>query len=479
MATPRIRLLSQQELKAIHETSLRILREVGVVIRHEYVLEQLAEAGAQVDKTKNLVRFKDELVETAVAKAQKQYVLYGRDRSVRARFGYGDMNMISSPGQFAWFDLDSGERRQPLLSDARQAIKVGDALTNITIVGAMVVPVDVPEAMRDVALTAELLRGSVKPTRCWPVTRQSSRYVLEMYKAVAGGEQPLRDRPMTEVFLEPISPLQLPTSGLDVMLEFLECRQPVSIGPMVMASGTGPATLAGTMAQENAEILAGIVTVETIAPGTPVLYGGIPHIMDPRTSICAFGSPEQGLMAIGMAELAHVYGFPVYINVNLTDSKTLDVQAGMEKMGSFVVGMLAGADLFGHAGLIGTDHGASLPWLVVDDEAMGHARRISRGFEVNDETLAGQVIAEVGPAGNFLVHEHTLAHFREQLHIPSPRWTRDTYETWVEKDGRGMGERATDRVRQIMETHETPPLEPALLREIEKIEKAAEKELVR
>jgi len=478
MPKPRIRLLGSKQIKAIHETSLRILLDVGVVVHHEHVLDRLGEAGARVDRTKKLARFSQEMVEEAVALATKKYILHGRG-TARARFGHGDLNLISSPGQFAWFDQDSGERREPLLSDARQAIKLGDALSNITIVGAMTVPVDVPEAIRDVVLTGELLRGSVKPTRCWPVTRQSSRYVLEMYQAVAGGEQALRARPMTEVFLEPVSPLQLPETGLDVMLEFLDHGQPVSIGPMVMASGTGPATLAGTLAQENAEILAGIVIVQTIAPGTPILYGGIPHIMDPRTSICAFGSPEQGLMAIGMAELGHSYGFPVYLNVNLTDSKVLDVQAGMEKMGSFVLGTLAGADLFGHAGLIGTDHGASLPWLVIDDEAMAYVRRIERGLEVDEETLAAAVIADVGPGGNFLAHDHTLTHFRNQLHVPSARWTRATYEGWAEKDGRDMGARAVDRVREILEMHASPPLEAGLEREIGRIEAAAKKELLK
>jgi trimethylamine--corrinoid protein Co-methyltransferase len=150
----------------------------------------------------------------------------------------------------------------------------------------------------------------------------------------------------------------------------------------------------------------------------------------------------------------------------------------MEKMGSFVLGMLAGADLFGHAGLIGTDHGASLAWLVVDDEAMGYAHRIARGFEIDEDALAASVVVDVGPAGNFLIHDHTLAHFRQEFHIPSERWTRTTYEAWVEKDGRGMGDRAADRARQLLESHEAVPMEPGLARELERIEAAAMRELV-
>ena len=297
----------------------------------------------------------------------------------------------------------------------------------------MSVPVDVNPAIRDVVLIAEMVKVTGKPVRCWPVSRRSSHYMLEIFSAIAGGKAALRQKPMVDTFLEPISPLQLPETGLDIMLEFLEYGQPISIGPMAMVSGTGPATLAGTLAQENAEILAGIVAVQALAPGTPVIYGGIPHIMDPRSSICSFGSPEQGLMGVAMTELGKSYGLPVYINVNLTDAKVLDVQAGMEKMGSLILGMLAGAELFGHGGIVGTDHGGSLPWLVVDDEAIQYARRVLRGFEVDEEHLALPVINETGPAGNYLAHPHTVGHFRQELWMPGALWTRAPFDLWAER----------------------------------------------
>ena len=478
MPRPHIDLLSHDDIQSIHETSLRILSKVGVIVHHAGVLARLAEGGAKVDFTQKLARFDEGMVQSALLQASKQYVLYGRHPDKVARFGYGEMNLISTPGQFAWFDHRTGERRDPTLADTQEAIRLADALSNVTVVGAMGVPVDVPDPIRDVVLTAELIKGTGKPTRCWPVSRRSSHYVLEMYAAAAGGVETLRKHPMVESFLEPISPLQLPETGLDVMLEFLEYGQPISFGPMSMATGTGPATLAGTLAQENAEILAGLVVVQTCNPGTPIMYGGIPHIMDPRTSICSFGSPEQGLMAVAMSQMARFYGFPAYINVNLTDAKALDVQAGMEKMGSFMLGALAGADLLGHAGILGTDHGASLPWLVVDDEAMEFIKRIFRGFTVDGETLAFPVVAEVGPGGNYLTHEHTLAHFRQELWVPRKIWTRDTYDVWTSKGKQFMGERAQERVEQILSTHQPEPLDPALSRELDRILECARQELV-
>ena len=469
MARPRITLLDPAEIERIQGTSLRILAEVGVHVPHAEALERLASVGARVDGAHAIARLPEEVVLGAVAAAGKQYVLHGRAPERVARYGYGECNLMSTPGQFAWFEARTGERRDPTLADARAAITLGDALPNVTVVGAMAVPLDVAAPIRDVVVTAELVRGTGKPTRTWPVTRASSEFVLQIYEAVAGGAAALRERPMVETFLEPISPLRFPETGLDVMIPFIERGQPVSVGPMVMATGTGPATLAGTLAQENAEILAGIAIVQAFAPGHAMMYGGIPHVMDPRTSTCSFGSPEQGLMALAMAQVGQAYGFPVYVNVNLTDAKRLDVQAGLEKAASLVLAIVGGADQFGHAGIVGADHGAGLDWLVIDDEAIAFARRIARGFDVDEETLAYDVIASVGSAGDFLAEEHTVAHFRRELFMPSPRWTRDPYESWNAAGRLDMGDRAQARVEEVLGSHVVPPLDEALDREVEAI----------
>ncbi len=478
MATPRITLLSAQELHAIHDTSLKILKDAGVLVRSAQALDRLAAVGARVDRASGIARFDEGTVLKAIESTTKQYAIYGRDGRRRARYGHGDQNLISSPGQYAWFDHRTGERRAPLLQDATAAATVADALPNVTIVGAMSVPVDVPPEVRDVIVTAELVRTTTKPTWCWPVSCRSSQYVLEIYRALAGGKNALKQKPMVEAFLEPISPLQLAPPSLDNVIEYIQHGQPVCVGPMAGVCGTGPATLAGTLAQENAEILAGIVTVQAFGPGTPMMYGGIPHVLDPRKAAFVFSSPEQALMAVAMTEIGKSYGMPVYINVNLSDAKTLDAQAGMEKLGTLIPGMLAGADLFGHAGIVGQDHGGSLLWLVLDNEAVDFAKRVLRGFTVDADTLAESVIAEVGPAGNYLMHEHTLRHHRKELWFPSPIWTRETFDAWQAGGQQTVTDRAQRQVDTILTQHQPEPMDPTLSKEIDRIVAAARRELV-
>ncbi len=473
----QLHVLTEPEIEAIKDASLVILRDTGIMVHHDRMLRLLGEAGAKVDAQHKIARLPEKLVLDSVSRAGKQYVLYGRDKTRIARFGYGDLVLMSSPGQFAWIDLKTGQRRPATIEDTHDAICLGDALENITIVGAMAQPEALSEKYRDVVLTGELVKSTVKPTRCWVRNGATARYILEIYRAVAGGDVALRDQPMVEAFLEPISPLQLPGDGLDIVKEFAQAAQPVSIGPMAMTSGTAPGTLAGTLAQENAEILAGLVITQLLAPGTPIMYGGIPHIMDPRTGICSFGSPEQGLMAVAMVQIARSYGFPTYINVGLTDAKLPDAQAGMEKAATLLLGVLAGAGTFGHCGICGTDHAGSLLWLAFDDELMSYVKRIARGFAVDAEHLATDVIHSVGPAGNFLAEEHTVKHFREELWLPTSVWTRQPYDLWHSEGATSFADRLRGRVNAILATHQGQPLDEALSREIDRIIASAKREL--
>ncbi len=477
MANIHVKILSDKEIQTIHDASLSVLKKTGIMIHHDEILKLIGEAGATVDKDSKIARFPENLVMDCIAKAKKQYILYGCDLQCTARFGYGDLVLMSSPGQYGWIDSLTGRLRSATIQDARDAICLGDALPNVNIVGSMAQPDEISGTYRDVFLTAELVKGTCKPTRTWVFNRRTARYVLEIYRTIAGGEAELREHPMTEAFLEPISPLQLPHDGLDAMIEFIQAGQPVSIGPMAMVSGTAPATLAGTLAQENAEILATVVVSQLLAPGTPVTYGGIPHIMDPATGICSFGSPEQMLMAVACVQMGRFYGFPVYINVGLTDAKIPDVQAGIEKGSSMMLGALAGADTFGHAGICGTDHGASLLWLAIDDELMAYVKRVVRGFDVNEDTIATEVINKVGPSGSFLAEEHTVKHFRDQLWLPGKTWTRQMWDEWEKEGQTSMADRILKKVEHIIATHNPKPMDEILVKEIDHIVESAKKQL--
>ncbi|HOW64593.1 MAG TPA: trimethylamine methyltransferase family protein [Verrucomicrobiota bacterium] len=479
MATcnPAVSLLRIEQIQALHEASLKILSDTGIMIHHPEILKLVEGTGARVETSRPIAHFSESLVMNSLQIVGKKYVLNGRDPARVARFNDGDLVQLSSPGQYRWLDLHTERVRPATLQDARDAIRLADALPNINFVGAMAQPAEISEKYREVVLTAELSKGTTKPTMAWTHNGKTARYVLEIYRTLVGGEKALRERPMTEAFLEPISPLQLPNDGLDMVLEFAAAGQPVSVGPMAMTSGTAPATLAATLAQENAEILAGIVVTQLIAPGIPMKYGGIPHILDPRTSICSFGSPEQALMGMAMVAMGKHYGLPIYINVGLTDAKVLDAQAGIEKATTLVLGALAGADMFGHAGICGPDHAGSLAWLMADNEVMAYVKRVVRGFGIAPGDFATDVIQAVGPAGSFLAEDHTIKNYRRELWMPGPAWTRQVYGAWEEGGRTSMGDRLRTEVERILSTHTVPEMDAALAREIDRIVACAKAEI--
>ena len=248
-------ILTQQDIEAIHHTSLSILRDLGVSLPRQEVLDALVEAGADVDLDHQVARIPERLVVEALKQAGKRYTLHGRDPDRTARFGYGDFVLVSSPGQFAWVDEDGDQRRLPTHEDARAGIHVGDALEHINIVGAMGMALDIPAEYRDVWMAAESVKGSTKPTHVWVANGRTLEYILRIYEAVAGGREAHRQRPMIAAFIEPVSPLCFPETGLEILVTCARYGLPVTFGPMVQAGATGPATLAGFREAEWADRL--------------------------------------------------------------------------------------------------------------------------------------------------------------------------------------------------------------------------------
>jgi trimethylamine--corrinoid protein Co-methyltransferase len=465
--------LEQPEVEQLHAASLWILREVGVQIPHEDMRNRFREAGAAVEEDR--VRIPESLITRGLDQAGKSFTLYGRDPARTAVFGRGQRNYNSVFGEAFWLDDATGDRRYATLADVATAARLGDALDGLTIVGAMSDPHELPPAHRCVEVAATLLRHTTKPIGFWFHDRASAKFLVELFIAVAGSEERAARFPLTYPLLEPISPLRFPHAGIDLLYETARLNLPVAIGPMAQVGLSAPATLAATLAQENAEILAGICITQLLRPGLPVCYGGIPHAFDMRTTQLIFAGPEQALMAIAMTQLGKRYGLPVYVNVGLTDSKIVDAQAGLEAGVTLICGALAGADIFGHLGICGADQASSLDMLVMQHELIGYVERILRGIKVDAATIAAEVIAEVGPGGTFLDHPHTVAHFRDELWFPR-LLDRDFYDAWAA--GRAtLADRGRREKERLLAEHPVTPLPDDVAREVDRVVAAARRHL--
>ena len=465
-------ILSGEQIERIHETSLAILERVGVLVPHGEMLERFAASGATVDRAAQRVRIPPAMVLRAVEQAGKRFTIYGRDLARKAAFGQGARNYNSNAGEALWVDAPGEPRRYCTMADVATAARFGDALDGIGIVGAMADPHETPVAYRCVAVMAELLRNTAKPITFWFHDRASARFLVEVMIAVRGSQADAERYPLCYPLLEPISPLRFPLHGIDLLFETARVNLPVHIGPMAQVGLSAPAAVAGTMAQENAEILAGVCITQLVRPGMPVCYGGICHAFDMATTQLIFAGPEQAIFGVAMTQMGKRYGLPVYINVGLTDAKRPDAQAGLEAGVTLALGAAAGADIFGHMGISGVDQASSPAMLLFQHEAIRYVESVLRAIDFSDEALGLAEIEAAGPGGSFIEREHTARHFRRELWFPR-LLDRAYYEAWREAGATSAEERCAERAREIVRSHRHEPIDEDLSRALDEIVGAA------
>lgn len=470
------RILDDDRVSRIHNVSLEILERIGVVVPHEEILSRFADSGAKVDMDNQRVRIPAELVIKSLEQVGKKFTIYGRDVTLKAEFGCGKRNYNSTAGEASWIDEVGAERRYATIEDVKTACRLADALECINIAGAMADPHEIAVEYRCVEVAAQMIRNTTKPITFWFHDRASAKFLVEMIIALRGDEKTAAEYPLCYPLLEPISPLRFAFNGIDLLFETARLNLPVPIGPMAQMGLSAPATVAGTMAQENAEILAGICITQLIRPGMPVCYGGIPHAFDMATTQLIFSGPEEAIFGVAMTQMGKSYGLPVYINVGLTDSKRPDAQAGLEVGTTLMLGAAAGADIFGHMGISGVDQASSLDMLLMQNEAISYVESVMRELDFSDEAFGLDVIEQVGPGGTFIDQVHTAQHFRRELWFPE-LLDRNYYQAWLDGGARTMEERCRERKHQLLKDHVVEPVSSELDRALDEIAAAARRQL--
>ena len=472
----QVKILEDHQVEKIHLKTLEILENTGVYVPHEEIISKFEDFGAIVDKKTNIVRIPSKLVNELVSKAGKSFTMYGRDLSNKAEFGVGKRNYNSSAGQAFWIDRVGEPRRHTTLNDVRDATRLGDALEQITIPGAMADPLEIPLEWRCIEVALEMIKNTDKPIAFWFTDRKSAKYLVDFLITLRGDEKSAQKYPLFYPLFEPISPLSFPFNGIDLLFETARVNLPVHIGPMAQMGVSAPGTIAGTLAQENAEILAGVCITQLVREGMPVCYGGICHAFDMRSTQIIFGGPEQAIFSIAMSQMGKYYGFPVYINAGLTDSKKADAQAGLESGITLSLGIASGADIFGHMGICGMDQGTSFDILIMQSEIISYLESTNRIMNCDDEIFATDLINEVGPKGSFLNKRHTAKSIRKELWFPTVL-DRENYDNWVKAGATDMEERCRKLKVELLTKHKPTPLDNDVKNDLEKILEDAKKNL--
>jgi trimethylamine--corrinoid protein Co-methyltransferase len=456
-----VEVLSAVEIESVHAAALRILEKTGFRVHHPAVLELCRERGALVDES--LVRLSETTAQETAGAMRAE--LTTRNAALPPRKFEG---MIST--QVFVVDYATAARREGTLGDVKKGIALAAKLENFPIANTVVVPADVPAPVTDVVAFQQVYTYSPKPGGTYVLTPESGRHILEL-AAIAGRQ--------VHCFFEPVTPLTFRRESLELALLFAARDMPFYIGPMLMGGSTAPVTPAGIMALHCAEIIASAFLIRALTGKFDLrLYNSGPHMVDPRSMICSFGSPNQALLGVAVSQMERFYGLEPACNAGLTDALVPDFQAGFEKASSAAFAFLAGARGLGCQGLVGADQGFSFEQLVLDNEWLSALNHVLRGFDVNEETLAVELIDAIGPAGNFLAEEHTARHMRPG-YFASKVFHRDDWENWLKKGSRDAASRARDEVERLTAGYrEAPPVCSAeQAREMERIVEAAYAEL--
>jgi trimethylamine--corrinoid protein Co-methyltransferase len=473
-----LRFLTNDQAREIHVSSLEVLESVGMDCPSPKIMEIFDKAGASVDFKKRRIRIPQSLVEESLKKVPREIVFCGRNpendillEDSRIYFGMG-----GTPVPYIR-DIENGEMRRPTKEDMNQATRLGDALPNIKFLMTLAGAYDVPYEVEYIHEFDALFNNTEKPILYSCPGGYAAQKVLEMAATIVGGREELRKRPILALYTETVSPLSFSEVN-ENMIEFAKAGVPVSNGPMPMCGASGPMTLAGTAVQSNAESLAAITLCQLVNPHTPMIYTGWVCAIDPKTSRCAYGAPEFAMgTSIFNTTMGRYYDMPTYGFGGCSDSKLPDAQAGAEVMMNGMLAALGGTNLIHDCGYLAGGSIGSMEMAVVCNEIIGMISRIVRGVQVNEDTLAVEVIKNVGPGGHYMSQKHTLEHVRE-LYMPS-LFDRESEVAWVKAGKKDVRDMARMKAKKILSEHTPTPLPKDVQLRLTEIVKEAEKQLVK
>jgi trimethylamine--corrinoid protein Co-methyltransferase len=465
-------MLSDSQLADIHHASLEILRRTGARVHDSEARDLLGDAGCLISDG-NLVKFPAAVVEEAVDRAPSRIVLHHRSGKSQlvlegqtSYFGTGSDLMHT-------LDLETGERRLSCLSDVKDTARLADSLPNLDFVMSMALPSDLAPATSDRHSFLAMITNTTKPVVFTAWDESGLADIIAMAETVAGGAGALTLNPFLLAYLEPTTPLQHSQTVLRKMLMMADRRLPIVYAPGGVDGASAPVTAAGSLALANAEVLSGLTIAQLRQPGTPVVYGSGSGPLDMRTTVASYFGPEFMRHCTAMAELGQrFYHLPTWGFSGCTDSKLPDIQAGIESSLWILWTALSGNNLVHDIGYIESGMTCSYEMIVICDEIIGAVRRLLGGIELTPETLALEVIDEVGPGGDYLSTDHTLRHYKECWY-PS-LLDRFSYQSWTEAGRPEAIARARQAARDAIANHRPEPLSDATLETLHSLVAAAD-----
>lgn len=472
----KISILDDGDVKKINQTALNILEEVGVFFPSEKALRIFADAGANVDFDKKLVKIPGHMVTDYLKKASGRYTLAGRRPELDAKIGSNEGTYFYCSGEAPnVVDLETGARRRAVKSDVENMAKIADYFPIVSLVWPTVSSGDKGETAPIHGVEA-CFNSTEKHVQTESVMDEiSAKYTIEMASVIAGGRDKLRERPIYSLLLCGVAPLSQDKGGIESALVFAEAGLPIGFMSMPTMGLTAPPYQAADLAIGLAEVLSGCVLIQIAYPGTPLFISIMPAIIDPRSGDYFFGSSFSQITSTAAVQLAHSNGLPITTQFSFGGSafKLNSWQMGIENVYGHLLSVMAGADMsFGPSGMIEAVTLLDMARILFDREIFQAIDIITKGVEVSDRTLAFDMIREVGPRGMFLGQKRTAEEL-PKLWPPSILFEKSKV---VGEKYRNAEEVAREAIDWVLKNHHPAPLDEKVKQELKKIVAAADQD---
>jgi trimethylamine--corrinoid protein Co-methyltransferase len=459
METPSV---DRDAPKKIHEHSLDILENCGIRFHSQRAREIWHGAGAEISG--ELVKIPSHTVESALKSAPASFTLYARDGKHDLEVGGGRTRFSQDGCAAHTLDFETGIRRPSRKEDIERMALISDHLDTVDIVSPTVSAQDMPvEGVAIHELEACFVHSGKHVLTESVTNAREARAQIELAAAIVGGTPALRRRPIFSNFVCTVSPLTQDPGGIEAALEFATAGIPVGFYPMATTGVTSPVTLAGTLAIANAEVISALALLQIATPGAKAFYAGGPATIDLRTGAYTATSPEAIWLRTMIAHLARFYGMPSIVGAGATSAKVPGAQAAWENTLSFLLPMMAGADILFGVGLLDGSNLLAYEQIVLDAEIGAVVRRLLAPVRFDADAFALDLIKDLGPGGVFLNQRHTVKQMRQALSLPFVS-DRDGFDQWQRKGQLTRTAVAREKVEEILSTHQPPPL-PESVRE--------------
>lgn len=451
-------LLTQEQVEKVHDASLEILEEVGLKVRFEPARELFKAHGCHVEEER--VKFPRAVVEKYRKLVPASFTFHARDPKFDKTIPQDSPVIVTASSAPDIIDPVTGRERRAESSDIARIAHLINELPGYDIFSISTLAEDAPQDQFTVSRLYPSIKYCVKPIRVTTTNMKDTLSIMEMAYLVAGGEEAYKEHPfLTHHYCPIVSPLTMDHLSTENVMFFAQQGLPVYPTIVPNAGLTSPMSMAGTLAQGNAEFLAGLMLMQMTKEGTPTIYATLGTVADMRSGAYTSGAIECGMLHMAYAQMARFYNVPAGGYVGLTNSKLNDAQAGYETGMSGIAGLLGGMDMFNIGGLIDALKTFDFAKAVIDDEVALMMKRMKRGISFNNDDLAVNLIKEIGPGGSFITAKHTIGRMKTEA-VMTKIADRDARTIWEKKGSTDIQTRAMKRVRDIMGNNTASLLAP-------------------